>query len=105
QAEDGIRDFHVTGVQTCALPISASTNSSSENLSSRSSSSVSVAPGSPSSPGNAAHGRNRSENVVRHRKSASHMRSASCGSRRAEIGRASCREGGQLRAGGGSERE
>src|SRR5207302_7098423 len=22
QAEDGIRDFHVTGVQTCALPIS-----------------------------------------------------------------------------------
>src|SRR5690606_39326347 len=25
QAEDGIRDFHVTGVQTCALPISAGT--------------------------------------------------------------------------------
>src|SRR5690606_39752828 len=24
QAEDGIRDFHVTGVQTCALPISTS---------------------------------------------------------------------------------
>src|SRR5207302_3527210 len=24
QAEDGIRDFHVTGVQTCALPIYAS---------------------------------------------------------------------------------
>src|SRR5690606_41190045 len=23
QAEDGIRDFHVTGVQTCALPICA----------------------------------------------------------------------------------
>src|SRR5690606_41101490 len=23
QAEDGIRDFHVTGVQTCALPVSA----------------------------------------------------------------------------------
>src|SRR5690606_40713037 len=23
QAEDGMRDFHVTGVQTCALPISA----------------------------------------------------------------------------------
>src|SRR5690606_40316918 len=23
QAEDGIRDFHVTGVQTCALPISS----------------------------------------------------------------------------------
>src|SRR5690606_7439234 len=25
QAEDGIRDFHVTGVQTCALPIYHST--------------------------------------------------------------------------------
>src|SRR5690606_16413413 len=25
QAEDGIRDFHVTGVQTCALPIFRST--------------------------------------------------------------------------------
>src|SRR5690606_20282181 len=25
QAEDGIRDFHVTGVQTCALPISPAT--------------------------------------------------------------------------------
>src|SRR5690606_41068569 len=25
QAEDGIRDFHVTGVQTCALPISMQT--------------------------------------------------------------------------------
>src|SRR5690606_39289995 len=25
QAEDGIRDFHVTGVQTCALPISVAT--------------------------------------------------------------------------------
>src|SRR5690606_40065297 len=26
QAEDGIRDFHVTGVQTCALPILADFN-------------------------------------------------------------------------------
>src|SRR5207302_7400346 len=26
QAEDGIRDFHVTGVQTCALPISIAIN-------------------------------------------------------------------------------
>src|SRR6266511_1608727 len=26
QAEDGIRDFHVTGVQTCALPISSDSN-------------------------------------------------------------------------------
>src|SRR5690606_11285055 len=29
QAEDGIRDFHVTGVQTCALPISVLTLTSS----------------------------------------------------------------------------
>src|SRR5690606_41088476 len=28
QAEDGIRDFHVTGVQTCALPISVVLRSS-----------------------------------------------------------------------------
>src|SRR5690606_40233910 len=27
-AEDGIRDFHVTGVQTCALPISATATTS-----------------------------------------------------------------------------
>src|SRR5690606_40405539 len=26
QAEDGIRDFHVTGVQTCALPIYSVSN-------------------------------------------------------------------------------
>src|SRR6266511_908294 len=29
QAEDGIRDFHVTGVQTCALPISPASQRSS----------------------------------------------------------------------------
>src|SRR5215475_12541612 len=36
QAEDGIRDFHVTGVQTCALPISlwlASANGKSSRCS------------------------------------------------------------------------
>src|SRR5690606_6949262 len=30
QAEDGIRDFHVTGVQTCALPVSVAEEPSSE---------------------------------------------------------------------------
>src|SRR5207302_6273553 len=30
QAEDGIRDFHVTGVQTCALPISIDATSHGE---------------------------------------------------------------------------
>src|SRR5690606_40346220 len=33
QAEDGIRDFHVTGVQTCALPISAGTSAPRSNSS------------------------------------------------------------------------
>src|SRR5690606_34923409 len=32
QAEDGIRDFHVTGVQTCALPISPVTIEKIENV-------------------------------------------------------------------------
>src|SRR5690606_40940274 len=32
QAEDGIRDFHVTGVQTCALPISRKANRSRTTL-------------------------------------------------------------------------
>src|SRR2546430_8258400 len=32
QAEDGIRDLTVTGVQTCALPISATTPSAPSNL-------------------------------------------------------------------------
>src|SRR5690606_39995151 len=32
QAEDGIRDFHVTGVQTCALPISRTGASYAEAL-------------------------------------------------------------------------
>src|SRR5207302_2757172 len=32
QAEDGIRDFHVTGVQTCALPISFKQVSDTETM-------------------------------------------------------------------------
>src|SRR5690606_39686787 len=32
QAEDGIRDFHVTGVQTCALPISVVTTDNFNDL-------------------------------------------------------------------------
>src|SRR5690606_39367406 len=30
QAEDGIRDFHVTGVKTCALPISKQAQSATD---------------------------------------------------------------------------
>src|SRR5690625_8032134 len=32
QAEDGIRDGHVTGVQTCALPISLATEGSGSSI-------------------------------------------------------------------------
>src|SRR5690606_40725344 len=32
QAEDGIRDFHVTGVQTCALPILRFTDANGSTL-------------------------------------------------------------------------
>src|SRR5690606_40261736 len=32
QAEDGIRDFHVTGVQTCALPIWTGTSRDSRGV-------------------------------------------------------------------------
>src|SRR5690606_40006692 len=36
QAEDGIRDFHVTGVQTCALPISSCSSFHKKSTSSKS---------------------------------------------------------------------
>src|SRR6266511_5598976 len=36
QAEDGIRDFHVTGVQTCALPISSGSCATARSARSRS---------------------------------------------------------------------
>src|SRR5207302_6582105 len=35
QAEDGIRDFHVTGVQTCALPICCARDAMNNNASAR----------------------------------------------------------------------
>src|SRR5205807_3065947 len=49
QAEDGIRDYKVTGVQTCALPISSTTpptRSSGTKALPGSSSSPTAAPGS-----------------------------------------------------------
>src|SRR5690606_40380957 len=36
QAEDGIRDFHVTGVQTCALPICAGASTGASGRTKRS---------------------------------------------------------------------
>src|SRR5437660_10765269 len=47
QAEDGIRDGHVTGVQTCALPISGPPWTNTVPSSSRALSSAIAAPRSP----------------------------------------------------------
>src|SRR5690606_42102738 len=46
QAEDGIRDFHVTGVQTCALPIRHATKIAAIASSQRSSCPRPALPGS-----------------------------------------------------------
>src|SRR4051794_41984594 len=70
QAEDGIRDGRVTGVQTCALPISPS---SARPGSTRSATSPST-PGPRPSPTNRRTG----------------------GGRSGKIGRASCRERGEI---------
>src|SRR5262249_56498656 len=70
QAEDGIRDWSVTGVQTCALPISATSS--------------------------------RTPPIVTRRLArpglGSHM-VACCGRLHREIGRASCRERGEISGG------
>src|SRR5436309_7403725 len=82
QAEDGIRDFHVTGVQTCALPICSSRSD---------------AGGKPASaPCRSAGARRASPGTRTHLAGASGARSGAAGaaarSWHAEIGRASCRE-------------
>src|SRR5207253_5580022 len=45
QAEDGIRDGHVTGVQTCALPISSGTGFTPHNSFDIQANQVRLAPG------------------------------------------------------------
>src|SRR5690606_40345367 len=84
QAEDGIRDFHVTGVQTCALPICRyTTRASSRNTRRRfrspylpplTSAAGEVATSEPSSGDRAARGFDRGLRAL------------------GQIGRASCRE-------------
>src|SRR5690606_40131983 len=89
QAEDGIRDFHVTGVQTCALPILTRTT---RRTSSRSPSSATST---------------RASRTPRRTSSSSasrHSRAARAHCSWPEIGRASCRERGENRVvGAGSE--
>src|SRR5690606_40928322 len=99
QAEDGIRDFHVTGVQTCALPIWAAPclrRTCKLGL-----------------PTNGRRATCDCCDLPRRRRDI--VRSAACSGngtaggrsgpavpRRTEIGRASCRERGWARGGGGS---
>src|SRR5256885_5468455 len=90
QAEDGIRDYKVTGVQTCALPIS----SRARRCWRRSSA--------------AAWTRTPSIRAMRRSRISSPGASSECGSRctvregRTEIGRASCRERGEISVVAGS---
>src|SRR5690606_40640586 len=89
QAEDGIRDFHVTGVQTCALPISVIAtllggNSSLKSIAGLNKSSVRVAT-TYTSP------RTLDKLVFKPNELASGAKLTS-----SEIGRASCRERGSV---------
>src|SRR5947207_13704674 len=86
QAEDGIRDHCVTGVQTCALPIY-------QRLRRASAAAVQAAP-RPS--GGAARPAKRSKTLDGNE----HSRTIAY-RRLAEIGRASCRERVEIRGGGG----
>src|SRR5688500_20234172 len=76
QAEDGIRDYKVTGVQTCALPISCGRNSAARRR----------------HPKVLWHARTRCRTYGR--------RSPTCRPiARSQIGRASCRERGEAEGG------
>src|SRR5690606_39746336 len=77
QAEDGIRDFHVTGVQTCALPIWPAAGL-----------------GIASVPGGAAGGLNRAQ--LRPERTGCPDWTHSGGTPASEIGRASCRESAKV---------
>src|SRR5690606_40864591 len=86
QAEDGIRVFHVTGVQTCALPISPSDRRWPSSSCSRGTPGRCLPPRSPASW--VCLGRRPTACWTRWRRRVS---SSTC--LRNEIGRASCREG------------
>src|SRR5690606_40730689 len=80
QAEDGIRDFHVTGVQTCALPISTHAASSCRSV---------TVPNAGCSPVNDSCSSSRLQ--VRSSETLA-ARNAAKSASSSEIGRASCRE-------------
>src|SRR5205823_10516016 len=87
QAEDGIRDKLVTGVQTCALPISAAQTPSADVRCRRSTLIARLTPRSiPASPASSLRGATPRPSTTR---SASSGPASVCTS---QIGRASCRE-------------
>src|SRR5690606_41085850 len=92
QAEDGIRDFHVTGVQTCALPISGLLIPCPTAGANRRFLPAAL---SQTNPWNGPIPRSRRSSIS----ASTHLWPAKpC----CQIGRASCREGEQSRLGGGS---
>src|SRR5690625_7603835 len=80
QAEDGIRDGHVTGVQTCALPICAGVARTQRPA-------VDV------------------PDPVHHEMRVQRQRGRSGGGREQQIGRASCRERGEISVGAGEVKQ
>src|SRR5207253_5244958 len=101
QAEDGIRDGHVTGVQTCALPIFGR---SAWTIAARSAISLRTCTGAmPSSP-EVANAASTIAAGLPARVAARRSARAARRTRRSEIGRASCRERvGMAGRGGGGE--
>src|SRR5207245_6982853 len=92
QAEDGIRDATVTGVQTCALPISANSEFQPSSQAGRL-----MMAGIPNSLHNLRH--SKRDNVAK-----GAWRNPGC-SRRYQIGRASCRESEEMAAVTGEHRQ
>src|SRR5207253_4559730 len=92
QAEDGIRDGHVTGVQTCALPICTTARRAGRNRSPRSLPLPSSHHASRSSRSLKRLARRRRAAAPVSRRIASGLR----GQAAREIGRASCRERGEV---------
>src|SRR5690606_39377510 len=95
QAEDGIRDFHVTGVQTCALPIYALARLSERFYS---------LPRPDSGRKSTGLGLNFVAEVAALHGGALQVGNIEGGVQaclRLQIGRASCRERGEVRGGGG----
>src|SRR5690606_40815386 len=88
QAEDGIRDFHVTGVQTCALPISEGRTGAARRLQ--------AGARTPPHHGRRGGARRRRDGILRRSRDERSFRAW-----RAQIGRASCRERGEVSGGGG----